>query len=582
MAEKEAPCTSSDRNTSMIPGISPDIVPIKDSEDDNKIVKLIESLAHDGDREATLRQLVNLFNSKIDELKSSAKKEATISVAAFQRHIRSLIRLSRNCPHENIRSTLGMVVERLRECDQFDVPEVTSTLASSFVAPDQICTMDGGPAENDEEVQSEFIEAFRADGRVSHMTMVMGCHPRYLKRFREVHNCLFWDQGPLPVAERHIIAVMAAGRYNCRYLLEIHAQHFLRSGGAAEWLSGSDGLPPKLRNLLGLNVILAHQPWLLHRDDIAELLKSGADSWSMNELIQAIVILIHIHALQGFVHGCGVNDEVDLVVSMCSKTVGAGVPPASSDCGASGGADTTSSSASGVDDKSSSAPERSSVLSRIKAAQAAEVEEDSEEANLQNFVLIETDTDKIPQQQQSQDDTIPPYVCMGSTQNSARYTPEHVEFDVRTDDYSIFKTQDFSWEDQGFSILSRYYPDIAEFFDCEFNEIKNLTYNTYGDEHGLDTFDFRWAIWNYVLRIKGVANDEYMYRAVNKLLDRPLKTYVKSLVCYPQCVTKENWDTFISDVKDTEKVHVNLLAMCARKQASLLYALQVVSQYMGE
>lgn len=48
----------------------------------------------------------------------------------------------------------------------------------------------------------------------------------------------------------------------------------------------------------------------------------------------------------------------------------------------------------------------------------------------------------------------------------------------------------------------------------EFNEIKALTYNTYGDESGLDTFDFRWAIWNYVLRIKGVVNDEYMYRAV--------------------------------------------------------------------
>lgn len=45
-------------------------------------------------------------------------------------------------------------------------------------------------------------------------------------------------------------------------------------------------------------------------------------------------------------------------------------------------------------------------------------------------------------------------------------TTGHVDFNVRADEYSIFRTQDFSWEDQGFSILSRYYPDIAEFFDC--------------------------------------------------------------------------------------------------------------------
>lgn len=113
-------------------------------------------------------------------------------------------------------------------------------------------------------------------------------------------------------------------------------------------------------------MILAHQPWLLHRDDIAELLKSGEDSWSMNELIQAIVILIHIHALQGFVHGCGVNDEVDLVVSVSNDTSGAATTPLASDGGGSGSTENTSGSGAASDDMSSSAPERTSVLSRIK------------------------------------------------------------------------------------------------------------------------------------------------------------------------------------------------------------------------
>jgi sestrin len=57
-------------------------------------------------------------------------------------------------------------------------------------------------------------------------------------------------------------------------------------------------LPPKLKSLLYLNSVLAHQPWLLKVDDIAALVKSGVNSWSLNELVQAICIMVHFHALQ--------------------------------------------------------------------------------------------------------------------------------------------------------------------------------------------------------------------------------------------------------------------------------------------
>ena len=35
----------------------------------------------------------------------------------------------------------------------------------------------------------------------------------------------------------------------------------------------------------------------------------GQFSWSVTELIMAITILIHFHALSGFVFGCGINDK---------------------------------------------------------------------------------------------------------------------------------------------------------------------------------------------------------------------------------------------------------------------------------
>ncbi len=90
---------------------------------------------------------------------------------------------------------------------------------------------------------------------------------------------------------------------------------------------------------------------------------------------------------------------------------------------------------------------------------------------------------------------------------------------------------------------------------------------------------FRWAIWNYVFRTKGVINDEYMYEEVNKLIKKPLKTFVKTVVCQPEACTRRQFDMCI-DLQDTEKVHVVLLAVEARKQAEMLYALSALMRYM--
>lgn len=40
-------------------------------------------------------------------------------------------------------------------------------------------------------------------------------------------------------------------------------------------------------------------------------LTKGSDSWSLAEVVHAIVLLAHFHSLSSFVFGCGVNDEVE-------------------------------------------------------------------------------------------------------------------------------------------------------------------------------------------------------------------------------------------------------------------------------
>jgi len=156
----------------------------------------------------------------------------------------------------------------------------------------------------------------------------------------------------------------------------------------------------------------------------------------------------------------------------------------------------------------------------------------------------------------------------------------HIDFDIRSKEYSVFHIQMFSWSDHGYSTLSRFYPEMSDLLEKEFNEIKNLTYEFMGNEKDVDTFKFRWAIWQYVMRIKGVVDDDYLYREVNTLLTKPLKSYVKTVVCYPQLVTAGLWKNFIR-IQPSEKVHICMLAMEARKQAELLYGLSAVMQFMG-
>ncbi|CAG2066183.1 unnamed protein product, partial [Timema podura] len=100
------------------------------------------------------------------------------------------------------------------------------------------------------------------------------------------------------------------GRHQCSYLINLQKQEFLLQGGDQTWLKGLSKIPQKLRDLYDINKILAHRPWLLNKSHIEKLTK-GKDSWSLAEVVHAIVLLAHFHSLASFVFGCGVNEELD-------------------------------------------------------------------------------------------------------------------------------------------------------------------------------------------------------------------------------------------------------------------------------
>lgn len=44
---------------------------------------------------------------------------------------------------------------------------------------------------------------------------------------------------------------------------------------------------------------------------LLQKLTKGSDSWSLAEVVHAIVLLTHFHSLSSFVFGCGVNEELE-------------------------------------------------------------------------------------------------------------------------------------------------------------------------------------------------------------------------------------------------------------------------------
>ena len=51
-------------------------------------------------------------------------------------------------------------------------------------------------------------------------------------------------------------------------------------------------------------------------------------------------------------------------------------------------------------------------------------------------------------------------------------------------------------------------------------------------------------------------HDDYDYGEVNQLLEKTLKTFIKSVCCYPERATKKDYDRVLREFRHSEKVRV--------------------------
>ncbi|XP_069582342.1 sestrin-1 isoform X1 [Ranitomeya imitator] len=417
-------------------------------------------------------------------------------------------------------------------------------------------------------------DAFADMGRLDNVALVMVFHPQYLESFLKTQHYLLQMDGPLPACYQHYIGIMAAARHQCSYLVNLHVNDFIQSGGDQKWLNGLENAPLKLRNLGELNKLLAHRPWLITKEHIEKLLKTGEHSWSLAELIHAVVLLAHYHSLASFTFGCGISPEIH-----GDSGHNFHPPSVSNYCicditnGNHGGNEGRLTAGSLSSDSSC---EVEVLMEKMKQLQECR---DEEEAS-QEEMATRFEREKIESMLAfaTEDEDPPPAREVSKHFEDTSYG--YKDFSRRRMHVPTFRVQDFSWEDHGYSLVNRLYPDVGQLLDEKFHIAYNLTYNTMAMHNDVDTSTLRRAIWNYVHCMFGIRYDDYDYGEINQLLDRSFKVYIKNVVCSPEKTTKRMYDSYWRQFKHSEKVHVNLLLMEARMQAELLYALRAITWYM--
>ena len=71
----------------------------------------------------------------------------------------------------------------------------------------------------------------------------------------------------------------------------------------------------------------------------------------------------------------------------------------------------------------------------------------------------------------------PAFFCAaGAVQDADAPTADaHKDFDIKDKRLALFRIQNFSWQDEGYTTMRRYLRDLPELLDKQFNTIAEMT-----------------------------------------------------------------------------------------------------------
>jgi hypothetical protein len=151
-----------------------------------------------------------------------------------------------------------------------------------------------------------------------------------------------------------------------------------------------------------------------------------------------------------------------------------------------------------------------------------------------------------------------------------KYCNIYHDFDAHGDEFHSYL--EFNWSDHGYYILKNLFPNGIDCFNQEIEYITGLTTNSLGEENRqLNTFPIRYAISCYIEKILGYVHEDYDYANVNKLLVVHYKKFIKNVACYPQRLTKEDFNMMNYAFNNEEILHIILLVATVKSRTQLTY-----------
>jgi sestrin len=353
--------------------------------------------------------------------------------------------------------------------------------------------------------------------------------PSYCDIFQETHLTLLSGNGPLPEANRHFIARMACKAAGCESLTKMEEQCFLKTGGNATWLEDTSSVPAKLRRFEALSLLMKKSSTFINSKHIKRLTE-GTDSWTLAEIVQALVIIVYFHGLSSFPIGTKINQPT-------------------------------------TNDSSVNRAKTGQKLRKI-----SENFDPIEENNPDGFSKF-TEKELKRKRSFSEGEVLSKITKQFLTKDICDINDP--ERKTENSDNTI-RIQDYCWDDQGFSVLSTFYSDIAVLLDDKFRAARKLSPKN--DQTHNENEKFRTAVWNFVQCIFGVQHDDYNYKEINEALDDDLKDFIKL-----SCNNSSNSinDVLLNEVRNSARGFVSILVMEARLQSELLYVLKAVMKHMS-
>jgi len=446
-----------------------------------------------------------------------------------------------------------------------------------------------------------FQQAFVRFGRVSHLLQVLAMHPTYASKFSDCMHTIMYGSGPLPRPWRAYIAAMAGAAARCPYIVSRQVEAFLADGGDETWLTDIEAAPVKLQRLAELNNLLMVRPWAISEDTIAHISQgTGGDAMNAGEIVHAMVILTSYHSISSLVWGMGVQPEVDMLFrssapatpNIKTQHLPSAPPSISSPLGIMSSRPSASAAGNGGPG-SADAPCQDELPFKDLSAEHDE---------LMDELLKETGISREQVQTlqvASSESAIvsPTFTAAGPAPTTAtppasstcgldcaysavlfREVIAYRDFNIKE---GVLRTRDFSWAEHGYPLLNRYFATATTQVDDIFSHTFSLTYHTLGSHTNLDTSPYRTAVWYMVHRLFGITNDDYQYSDINRFLKVPTKRYIKRLVTTPWLLRRDDYNAIVGGMTDGEKCHINLLALEAKKQASIMYALSSVVKHFA-